>query len=130
MLLAIVGSRDFPDLWRVNDYISLLPSDTTIVSGGARGVDRTAADAASQYGLPCIEYLAQWERDGKPAGYKRNQRIVDNCDQLVAFWDGKSPGTRHSIDLARKAGKLKDVFYPDPNDEAETPDAPVHKSLL
>jgi hypothetical protein len=30
---------------------------------------------------------------------------VKNSDFVVAFWDGQSRGTRHSLELAQKAGK-------------------------
>jgi hypothetical protein len=33
---------------------------------------------------------------------KRNHHIVDAADQLIAFWDEKSKGTKYTIDLARK----------------------------
>ena len=32
----------------------------------------------------------------------RNLQIVDNCDYLLAFWDGKSRGTKFAIDYAEK----------------------------
>ena len=98
--LAIVGSRDFPDLDRVRRFIGDLPPNTTIVSGGARGVDRLAAAAARRRGLPVIEYLAQWDRFGRRAGFLRNQQIVDRCNRMVAFWDSKSTGTCDAITRA------------------------------
>lgn len=99
--LAIVGSREFPDLDRVRRLSGDLPPNATIVSGGARGVDRLAAAAARRRGLRVIEYLAQWDRFGRRAGFLRNQQIVDRCDRMVAFWDGKSTGTHDAITRAR-----------------------------
>jgi predicted Rossmann fold nucleotide-binding protein DprA/Smf involved in DNA uptake len=37
MKVAIVGSREYPNLSKVRAYIITLPIDTVIVSGGARG---------------------------------------------------------------------------------------------
>ena len=34
----------------------------------------------------------------------RNIKIVDESDMVIAFWDGNSPGTKSSIDLANKKG--------------------------
>jgi 1-aminocyclopropane-1-carboxylate deaminase/D-cysteine desulfhydrase-like pyridoxal-dependent ACC family enzyme len=103
--IAIVGSRDFQNLQLVDHFVASLPADTIIVSGGARGVDRRAEEAAKRRGLRTIIYHADWETHGKAAGYLRNQDIVDEADEIVAFWDGVSNGTWHSINLARKAGK-------------------------
>ncbi len=40
----------------------------------------------------------------------RNQRLVDACDVLVAFWDGSSKGTRTTVERALDSGKEVHVF--------------------
>ena len=50
-------------------------------------------------------YPADWLNLGKRAGYVRNTDIVKNSDMIIAFWDGKSKGTKHTIGLAQKMGK-------------------------
>lgn len=117
MKLAIVGSRDYPHMERVKQFVEGLPFGYTLISGGARGVDRVAEEAAEKRGMPTIIFKAQWttkngKRD-KGAGFKRNHEIVRECDQLVAFWDGTSNGTRHSIELAIKRRKPFAVFGPE-----------------
>lgn len=102
--IAIVGSRTYADLDAVRSYVSELPADTIIVSGGASGVDLVAEDAAHAKGLQTVIFPAQWQSYGKRAGMVRNAQIVAEADQLVAFWDGVSKGTKNSIDLARKKG--------------------------
>jgi len=43
----------------------------------------------------------------------RNYQIVDAAEQVVAFWDGKSRGTAHSLEYARKKGKpVRIVAFP------------------
>lgn len=115
MKVAIVGSRDYPDMEQVVDFVFQLPDGTEVVSGGARGVDSWAADTAKStlLDLEVRVFPADWNRHGKSAGYIRNQQIVDYADCVVAFWDGKSRGTAHTIKLAREADKLKAVFGPD-----------------
>jgi predicted Rossmann fold nucleotide-binding protein DprA/Smf involved in DNA uptake len=113
MKIAIVGSRDYPNLQQVSQYVQTLPNYTVIVSGGARGVDRTAEQAARRCGLETDIYPADWNRYGKSAGYRRNAEIVAACDVVVAFWDGKSRGTSHTLDLARKAGKPITIYRPE-----------------
>ena len=52
-------------------------------------------------GLTAVIFPAEWKKYGKRAGYIRNHDIIKNSDHVVAFWDGKSRGTLHSIELAR-----------------------------
>lgn len=59
-------------------------------------------------------YKPDWARYGRAAGAIRNKQIVDACDKLIAFWDGKSKGTKISIDMAEKQGKLLKVILPQP----------------
>jgi hypothetical protein len=92
--VAVVGSRDFADLDRVRRFVASLPAGVVVLSGGARGVDRCAAQAARARGLRVVELFADWERDGPYlAGRIRNQQVVERCDRMVAFWDGRSTGT-------------------------------------
>lgn len=111
MKLAIVGSRDWTDRQPIfNQLTALRP--TLVISGGATGADKLGANCARQMGIPVIEYLPQWDRFGRSAGAKRNRIIVDECDKLIAFWDGESKGTKISIDMARKVGKLLEIVFP------------------
>jgi len=103
--VAIVGSRDFPSRHLVERVIYLLPRDWTVVSGGARGVDKWAEIAAKHHSRETEIYEAEWNKHGKSAGFIRNNTIVRNCDVVVAFWDGKSKGTRHTIQLAKYLNK-------------------------
>lgn len=109
--VAIVGSRDFPNLQAVGQYVSRLPKDSVIVSGGTRGVDRTAEIAAEACGMDKLIFPADWNRHGKAAGYMRNRLIVANADRVVAFQHNGSRGTQHTIDLARDAGLDVEVFH-------------------
>lgn len=115
--VAIVGSRKWPDWEMVRDYIYSLTPDDTVVSGGARGPDEWAEIYARELGLDTLIFRADWASFGKRAGIVRNRDIVNSCDRLVAFWDGKSAGTKHSIDLARAAGKPVLIFRPPENHE-------------
>lgn len=108
--IAIVGSRDYPHLDQVRAYVAGLPEGTTIISGGARGVDSVAAEAAKARGLAVVVYLPDWKTHGRRAGLVRNHDIVAAADAVTAFWDGKSSGTAYTIRIAQKAGKPVGVF--------------------
>lgn len=110
MKIAIVGSREYSPLGKVEAYIRLLPSDTIIVSGGAKGVDSLAVSWAKFLGMETLVFLPDWNKYGKSAGMRRNSDIVANCDRLVAFWDGISKGTKDSIDKAQLAGKEVEII--------------------
>ncbi len=99
MRVAVVGSRGL----RVECLEEYLPEDTTeIVSGGARGVDASARDYALRHGLKLTEYLPEYNRYGRGAPLRRNITIIENADIVLAFWDGRSKGTKYVIDNCRK----------------------------
>jgi len=107
----VVGSRHFPDLERVARYVRELPAGASLVTGSASGVDATVSRAARERGLPVRVLGASFEeaRDAGAAA-TRNQRLVDLCDVLIAFWDGTSQGTRNTIVRALDSGKEVHVF--------------------
>lgn len=112
MKVAIVGSREGFGYLDIAKYVKTLPPGTVIVSGGARGVDSFARQAATFFNLFYIEYPADWDAFGRMAGFLRNEEIVKYADKVVAFWDGSSKGTKHSIDLALKHRKSLEVIFP------------------
>ena len=75
---------------------------TRVISGGARGVDRSGEDWAAQNNIPVTQYIPDWDNIGKSAGYRRNSVMARNADALIAIWDGKSKGTAHMIEEAKK----------------------------
>lgn len=100
MKIAVVGSRGL-----TVDLESYIPPEcTTIVSGGARGIDRCAAEFARAKALELIECLPD-KRHGRGALMQRNLVIIDRADLMFAFWDGASKGTKHAIDNCIKAKK-------------------------
>lgn len=117
MHVAIVGSREFPEPEKVRDYVNSLDVGTVVVSGGASGVDSWAEEAARARGLEVMIFPADWRTYGKRAGMIRNQQIVLAADIVVAFHDGVSKGTAHTIKMARKMGKLGAVHLPTPEVE-------------
>jgi len=108
---AIVGSRHFAALERVAEYVAGLPAGASVVTGSASGVDAAATRAAREHELALTRVAASFEegRDARAAA-DRNQRLVDQADVVVAFWDGASTGTRGTIDRALDSGKEVHVF--------------------
>jgi hypothetical protein len=77
---------------------------TVVISGAASGADTLGEKWAMRHGIPVERFVAQWEKHGKSAGYKRNAEMVAVADAAVVLWDGESRGTRHTIGLAKEAG--------------------------
>lgn len=110
--VAIIGSRKYPHPDAIRDYVNALPDDTVVISGGAEGVDSIAAVTARARRPPLavIEYLPNWSKYGRGAGFVRNHDIVKAADRVVAFWDLRSPGTAHSIGLCKYYRKSLEVI--------------------
>lgn len=102
MKLAIIGSRTCPPI-DIEAHLKYIPD--TIVSGGARGADTYAREFAQKHNLTLIEFLPEYDKYGKVAPLVRNKLIVDNCDCVLAFWDGKSRGTKFTLDYAKEKNK-------------------------
>lgn len=109
MKLAIIGSRDFNnfDLLESN-VVKTTPS--LIISGGAKGADSLAEQYADKYQVEMLVFKPDWKQFGRGAGIVRNRQIVDAADHIMAFWDGKSKGTKSSIDYARITGKTVSII--------------------
>ena len=105
MKVAIVGSRD-ATASAARLILKYLPADTTeIVSGGARGIDALAEEVAQSLSLPVKVFLPDYETYGRQAPLFRNRQIIDYADQVLAFWDGASPGTKSVIGACLDVGK-------------------------
>ena len=107
MKVAVIGSRGL-NVSNLGDY---LPQDTTeIISGGAKGIDSCAREYALAHGIKLTEFLPEYEKYGRAAPLKRNITIIENADLVLAFWDGRSKGTRFVIDNCRKMGVQVRVY--------------------
>ncbi len=101
MKTIVAGSRSIQTRWPVLQAMSEAPWEiTSVVSGGARGVDTFAIEIAEELMLPCEIYLANWAKYGRGAGHRRNMLMAQNAEALVAVWEGDSPGTRNMIKTA------------------------------
>lgn len=110
--IIIAGSRDFLDYNIVKKSLKnfLISKQTsakpTIICGMARGADMLGYRLAKEFKLPLKEFPADWSI-GKRAGYIRNEQMAKYAYEngngiLLAFWDGKSKGTKWMIELAKK----------------------------
>lgn len=111
MKVAIVGSRNLA----VNNIEKYLPETVDeIISGGARGIDFCAEKYAKQAGIKLTEFLPEYKKYGRSAPLKRNLQIIDYADIVIAFWDGKSRGTKHVIENCKRLKKKVTVILVNP----------------
>lgn len=109
MKIAVIGSRTLS----INNLGDFIPEECTeIVSGGARGIDSSAAAFARERGLILTEFLPDYDTHGRAAPLVRNRQIVEYADEIYAFWDEESRGTKYTIVYAKKLGKPVRIFRP------------------
>lgn len=116
--IIIAGGRNFDDfpllMKKCNEILYNIDNryedfeTVRIISGTAKGADQLGERFAKVFGYPVYLFPANWDMYGKSAGYRRNAEMAmfakadNSIGVLIAFWDGKSKGTKHMIDLANK----------------------------
>jgi hypothetical protein len=111
MNVGIVGSRHHPEWERaVREYVRQLPRGVTIVSGACpNSPDAWAESEARVLGVPTLIFPPKPALAGRvayaQACEERNWEIAEHADRLVAFWDGRSPGTAQTMRFATELGK-------------------------
>lgn len=119
--LLIAGSRDFNDYDYLKQQLTEFVEkhkdyNITIVSGNARGADKLGEQFGIENGIKIRRFIPQWDRYGKQAGFIRNNLMLDYIENtdgksvVIAFWDGKSKGTKHTITNAKKRNIETIVF--------------------
>lgn len=83
--VIIAGSRDF------NDY-ALLQDHADYMLSRQEDIDKLKI------------FPADWDKYGRRAGPIRNREMAEYADALLAYWDGKSRGTKNMIEEARARG--------------------------
>ena len=107
--LAVVGTRHVVNrdmaFSAMSKFISWLRHKhkkrvETIVSGGATGADTYAQEYAEDNGLRFVLHEPMKSKPSPQRFFDRNQLIANECDYMLALWDGSSRGTR---DVVRRA---------------------------
>jgi hypothetical protein len=126
MRVVVAGGRRFNDynllkIMLLHYFKNFEMKDIEIISGNARGADKLGERFADEFGCSKKIFIPDWDTHKKAAGYERNKEMAEYANEngngyCVCFWDEKSKGTKHMIDLATKNGlKTKTVTYKDDN---------------
>jgi hypothetical protein len=119
--LLVCGSRGYPLPGLVESRVSGYPPGTVLIVGGARGPDVLAETIGRERGYDVRVFLPDWDAYGRGAGYRRNADMITELEQgdpdddrlVIAFHDGKSRGTAHTIKEARRRAIPLEVWGPD-----------------
>lgn len=134
MYLIVAGGRTFNNFEIGFKVLDEVTSNTekcniTVVCGKAAGGDKCGEEwykIHKHEGVEISEHIPDWNdievegavvkynKFGKPynavAGHWRNSDMENEATHLVAFWDGRSTGTRDMINKIKKSGKPYRVF--------------------
>ena len=110
--VIIAGGRDFDDYEYMSTKLNELFKDQNmfnnkaikVISGMAKGADTLGIRYADEHKLTKILFPANWKVYPRIAGFLRNNDMLSIATHLIAFWDGKSSGTKHMIDITQEKG--------------------------
>lgn len=111
--VIIAGGRKFDDYEAMKEALKewkkerKVKSDDkiTVICGCAEGADDLGRKWAFENNYEVAEFPANWKLLGKTAGILRNKEMAkfaaeSDDNALLAFWNGKSKGTKNMIDTA------------------------------
>jgi predicted Rossmann fold nucleotide-binding protein DprA/Smf involved in DNA uptake len=104
--VIVAGTRTFNDYELLKAKLDFYfknrkNEEIEIVSGMAKGADTLGEKYAREKGIKIKQFPAQWATLGKRAGYERNKEMASYATHCICFYDGKSKGTGHMINLAK-----------------------------
>ena len=111
MKLIVAGGRDFVNIQVMITVLmdlvekGKIDPNPELVCGMAHGADMLAYSLWANNRMPIHNFPANWDTYGKSAGYRHNQEMGEFADAAVCFWDGKSKGTKHMIDIMNRLNK-------------------------
>ena len=107
--VVIGGCRNYTDYAffksHLDEILKSEKDEIVIISGHCSGVDIMGERYAAENGFTVEIFPAEWGKYGRAAGPIRNEKMVDIADLVIAFWDGKSKGTKSLIKYTEKTGK-------------------------
>ena len=111
--IAVVGFRNFTDYELLKKTLDdSYDKPWILISGGAKGADTLAEQYADEKGYEKIIHLPDKKKYGRGAFHRRNQLIVEDADEMIAFLLNESKGSKHSLELARKKGIPVTIIIP------------------
>lgn len=122
---VISGSRLIRNYWHFSRFMRDLlkdrsKEDTILLQGEAHfGIDRLVRIFARRNGWRGVGWPANWNVEGRKAGHVRNASMLAHAEELFAFWDGESKGTKNAVDTGQRKGIPTTVIVMEPIEDAE-----------
>ena len=105
MNIGITGGREFTDKEFIETtLLQTFSLEDVMIVGDARGTDKICREFADEFGLKFEKKNANWKAFKGRAGHIRNAEIIACSDYILAFWNGKSTGTKDCIKQAKEKG--------------------------
>ena len=115
--VIVAGGRDFNDYELMKSKLDFYLSEKSkthnivIISGTANGADKLGERYALEHDYKIWRFPADWSL-GRKAGPIRNEKMSENANACIVFWDGQSRGSKNMIENAkRKNLTLRVVSY-------------------
>ena len=116
--VIIAGSQSFDDYALFEEKCSQTLSEkikthnVIILAGTSYRTQNLIQKFSYENNLIVVPYDAEWEKYGRDAGYKSNEKMIKIADALIAFWDGQSKYTEDLIKSAKNNGlKVKVITF-------------------
>jgi hypothetical protein len=136
MRILVCGSKRWTDTQAIRQELEGLPDGTLVIHGdngydaagralwgrpdvlAERGADKLAGKIATELGLEVLVFSPDWDQHDRSAGPIRNKQMLTEGrpDLVLAFTRDlrRSPGTRHMVEIARRAGVKVRVIGAEP----------------
>ncbi len=111
--LLVSGGRDFNDVDFIVDYLMRVHKSkkiTTVIAGGARGVDTIAEMWADELGIETDIFEvtdADWKKYGKRAGILRNKIMFEESKPDGVFCFPGGNGTANMYEISHDVSQLE-----------------------
>ncbi|MDD2879781.1 MAG: SLOG family protein [Rhodoferax sp.] len=114
--VIVAGSRGYDNREEFHRmmcaYVKRFDTPILFISGVApSGADDLIIRWCARFKYPCLQMPADWDLNGKAAGFIRNAEMAKIASHVLAFYDGESRGTGHMIDLAIKDKLQVKILY-------------------
>lgn len=122
MKLAVVGSKHYVCLDRVEKLMNSLPLSTQLITTPQSGPAQWAFEQAKITGMarPIVHAIPKGEHSQAQFiayAHEQREKIISEIDMLVCFWNGDEVSIKELIGMAAAAGKIIFVI-PDKVNEA------------
>ena len=110
MKIGFTGSRSINKLnEEILSVLDKISKEDIVIHGGVVGADTLIKEYCDLNQIQ-QQIIRPINLSNKNYYLYRNVEIVTKCDKLLVFWDGRSRGTKFTMDYAKARGKEIEVI--------------------